>query len=422
MASSQPIPLGPEDRAILELESATIAGHTCKVVRLGAGAPDVARLRERIAERISLAPLLTRRLGGAAGAPAWVLDEDFDVARHVVAAEVAAPLDRRGVLELVARRFEQRLERDRPLWRIDVAPCADGGGVLVWRIHHALADGTASMRYARALLWDERADAPAPRDAASAARQAAADDARRRAHLAGFLKREFAPSRVRSPFDGRIGTRREIGFAAVRLGALREAAHRLAGATVNDAVLCVVAGALRRWVEHHHGELGEIRARIPVSLHHEGDDAANRDSFFSIGLRLWQPDPVVRLRRIHAQTAERKAAQDARLREQLLEELRAVSPSLRRFAARVERSPRQFALSISNVPGPRAPVAVLGAPVARLHSLAEIGERHALRASAVSVADLLCIGFCADPAIVDDVQVLADGVEAEAAALIAAAA
>lgn len=419
MDPSQPIPLGPEDRAILELESATIAGHTCKVVRLGAGAPDVDRLRARIAERISLAPLLTRRLGGDADAPAWVVDEAFDVDRHVVAAEVAGPLDERGLPELVARQFEQRLDRGRPLWQIDVAPCADGGGVLVWRIHHALADGTASMRYAEALLWDERADAPTPRHAAA---RHAADDARRRGHLAGFLKREFARSRVRSPFDGTIGTRREIGFAAVSLSELRDAARGLAGATVNDAVLCVVAGAMRRWVEHHHGELGEIRARIPVSLHQEGDDAANRDSFFSIGLRLWQPDPVARLRRIHAQTSERKEARDARVREELLEELAGRSPSLRRFAARVERSPRQFALSISNVPGPRTAVSVLDAPVATLHSLAEIGERHALRASAISVGDLLCFGFCADPAIVDDVQVLADGVEAEAAALIAAAA
>jgi wax ester synthase-like acyl-CoA acyltransferase family protein/uncharacterized protein DUF1298 len=416
--SPDPIPLGPEDRAILALESDTIAGHTCKVVRLGADAPGIEALRERIAQRIALTPLLTRRLGGDAAAPAWVVDERFDLDRHVAAAAVEAPVDARGLLELVARRFEQRLDRDRPLWQIDVAPCDDGGSVLVWRIHHALADGTATMRYARALLWDD-AEQLTP---ARAAAQHAADEARRRGHLAGFLQREFTRSRVRSPFDGTIGTRREIGFAVVSLGALRDAAKRIDGATVNDAVLTVVAGALRRWVEHHHGELGEIRARVPVSLHHEGDAAANRDSFFSIGLRLYQPDPVVRLRRIHAQTSARKQADDAQRRDQLLDELAGVSPSLRRFAARVESSPRRFALSISNVPGPRTPVSVLEAPVASLHSVAEIGERHALRASAVSVGDLLCFGFCADPAIVDDVQVLADGVEAEAAELISAAA
>ena len=61
---------------------------------------------------------------------------------------------------------------------------------------------------------------------------------------------------------------------------------------------------------------------------------------------------------------------------------------------------------------------MLGAPVESLHSIAEIGERHALRISAVSMADTLCLGFCADPAIVDDLQALADGVEEGTAELV----
>ena len=53
-----------------------------------------------------------------------------------------------------------------------------------------------------------------------------------------------------------------------------------------------------------------------------------------------------------------------------------------------------------------------------LHSLAEIGRRHALRVAVVSLADHLYFGFCADPDLVDDLEWLAEGVEAEAAALI----
>ena len=146
--------LTPEDRAILALESDTIAGHTCKVVVLGAGAPDVEALRIAIADRIAAAPQLTCRLGGDAGAPAWVPDERFDAAHHVVAAGVPEPVGRDELRALVARLFAARLDRARPLWRIDAVPLADGGAALVWRIHHALADGTAAMRYAKALLWD----------------------------------------------------------------------------------------------------------------------------------------------------------------------------------------------------------------------------------------------------------------------------
>lgn len=66
--------------------------------------------------------------------------------------------------------------------------------------------------------------------------------------------------------------------------ALHDAAGTIDCAPLNDAVLAIVAGELRRWVEHHHGALGAVRVRVPVSLHHEGDDAGNRDSFFSVGL------------------------------------------------------------------------------------------------------------------------------------------
>jgi WS/DGAT/MGAT family acyltransferase len=433
------IPLGPEDRAILELECQTIAGHTCKIVRLAAPAAtpedsaapgasgatarppalDVERLRERVAARIELAPALTRRLGGSAREPGWVADERFEIAEHVVRAPGAGALDELGLRVLVAELFEQRLDRSRPLWRIDVVDLRDGGSALIWRIHHALADGTASVRYARALLWDESAEADMTRAQAQVAH--AADEARRRAHLAGYLRREYARGERRSPFDGRIGTRREVAFADVSLSALHDAAKRLDGATLNDAVLSIVAGAVARWVRRRHGDLGTIRVRVPVSMHREGDAVANHDSFFSIGLPLNETDPVTRLRLAHAATSERKLDYDAQYHERLLREL-SECPPLAHLITRMERNPRRFALSVSNVPGPREPVSVLGASVSHLHSLAEIGERHALRVSAMSLAGQLCFGLCADPDLVDELGLMAEGIEAEAGDLVAAAA
>lgn len=348
-----PIPLGPEDRAILDIECQTIAGHTCKVVRLAPGAADavdVERLRERVGERIELAPALTRRLGGSTRAPAWVADPSFDLAEHVAAAPVDGPVDHAGLLALVAELFEQRLPRERPLWRIDRVALADGGAALIWRIHHALADGTASVRYARALLWDESAEASMTPAQAHAAH--AADERRRRMHLAGFLHREYAHGECRSPFDGHVGTRREIAFAVAPLRALHEAAQRLDGATVNDAVLTIVAGAIGHWVRLRHGELGAIRVRVPVSLHHEGDDAPNHDSFFSVALPLNEPDPVARLRTTHAATSERKADHDAQYREQLLRELSGVPP-LERLLTRIESARRPLVLRLVRRPAAR---------------------------------------------------------------------
>jgi diacylglycerol O-acyltransferase len=417
--SSDALALSAEDRAILAVESPTIAGHTCKVIWLGSGAPDVPELRARIAERISLAPSLTRRLGtDAAGSPAWVPDPAFEVADHVVEHNHDDPVDPAAMRRWVARLFEQRLDRSRPLWRMDVIKLANQDRALIWRLHHALADGTASVRFSRALLWD---DAPEQRQTpAQAVAQHAIDEARRRSHLGGYLRREFKRSRTPSPFDGPLCERREVAFATVALGPLRQAAKAIDGATLNDAVLSVVAGALRHWVNVHHGELGSLRVKVPVSLHHEGDAQANHDSMFSLGLPLGEADPVARLRTIHARTRDRKQAHDAERREVLLHRMSGVSPRLERFAEQLERSPRRFALNVSNVPGPREHVSVLGSPVRALYSLAEISEHHALRISAMSLADLLSFGFCADPDVVPDVQTMAAQVETETQALLSA--
>jgi diacylglycerol O-acyltransferase / wax synthase len=413
----QVLPLSSEDREILALESSTVAGHTCKVIALAPPAPTLEDLRAEIGSRLDAAPSLRLRLGGTEAEPAWVADESFDIARHV--AGRPEPIASAALPAEVSLLFAERLDRALPLWRIDVLGIDDGGAALVWRIHHALADGTATMRYARAVLLSAAGPA-AGAEAPSSAVHSDADDARRRAHLGAFIHREFARSRTRSPFDGRIGTRRHVAFGRAPLRPLHDAAKQSCGATLNDAVLAAVAGGLRHWVQEHHGRLGDVRVKVPVSLHNEGDDAGNRDSFFSLGLPLNEPDPEARLAAVHAATTVRKAEHDAEEMDRLMRRLSSQSPALARLCGRLERNPRRFAVNVSNVPGPRDPMAVLGAPVVSIHSIAEIGERHALRVSVVSLAGTLYFGFVADPAIVDGLESMAAGVEREAAALIAA--
>lgn len=425
------IPLSAEDRAILDLESPTVAGHTCKVVVLES-TPGLDELRERVAAGLARAPRLTRCLGEADGAAAWVPDPGFSVANHVVAAE--APIPSADLPGAVAHLFEGRLSRDRPLWRIDRQPLADGGCALIWRLHHSLADGTTAMAAAAHLLWDQAENVPSPPPAGERRGRSAAppalptpgvppdDDERRRGHLGAFIQREFGEMLSGSPFDGEIGSRRSVAFAAFSLGKLHDAAHAVCGATLNDAVLAVVAGGLRRWVEAHHGLPGTLRFKVPVSLHREGEDAANHDSFFTLPVALGEPDPAARLRSIHELSAERKAAHDAERLDELLSGLGEQDPRLAELVERLSTGARGFALSVSNIRGPREPVSVLGAAVTALHTLGEIGRRHALRVAVISYAGRLDFGLCADPAIAPDVAAMAAGIEAEAEALVAAAA
>jgi WS/DGAT/MGAT family acyltransferase len=194
----------------------------------------------------------------------------------------------------------------------------------------------------------------------------------------------------------------------------------LAGATVNDAVLAVVAGALRRWLEHRHGPIHDLRVKVPVTLHHDGDAVGNRDSYFRVDLPVSEPDPVARLTRVRAETALRKDRHDARDLDETMARMARFSPRLASWSQRLQRSGRAFALNVSNMPGPHRPLAVLGHHVETVHPLAEVAEHHALRVSALSVGDRLCFGFTADPAVIDDLDVLAEAVEAEASELVRA--
>jgi hypothetical protein len=414
-----PVPLTGDDKAILDLEGDHIVGHTCTVVILEGAVPSVDDLRSQIAARMAHAPLLRRRLHRGDSGFEWVETADIDLADHVTAAGSAGTggdLDRR-----IAALFAQPLDRGRPLWRMDVVSLGGEALALVWRIHHALADGVTTIRLGEAVLWDPVAS---PQDAPPTPRSVRPDDdhadhRRRLGHLSAFIRREFGEPLERSPFDGEIGSRRSIDFATVPLSALHEAARRLAGATVNEAVLSIVAGAIRSWLIRHHGALGSVRVRVPVSLHQLDDDAGNRDSFFTLPVSLANPDPVGRLRQIHDDSARRKLEHDAQDRASYLDSLGSVSPRLRRFAERLESSPRSFALCVSNVPGPRQPIHVRGAPVRSLYHLAEIGRRHGLRIAVVSHSDKLEFGVSADPGIAPDIQELARAIEAEAATLCA---
>ena len=76
--------------------------------------------------------------------------------------ETGGPLDEAALRALAGELLAERLDHERPLWRIDVAPLADGGAALIGRFHHAMADGVSAIRLVGELLWDPAA-APARR-------------------------------------------------------------------------------------------------------------------------------------------------------------------------------------------------------------------------------------------------------------------
>ncbi len=445
---TRPVRLGREDARILGLERGSVHGHTCKVLVLG-GKRGAEELRAHVEARLGAVPALRWRLAPTplrVAPPAWIDDPDFDVEWHV--RERGAE---QGLAATAGVLMAEGLDMSRPPWAIDVLELEGGRTALVWRLHHALADGTTAVRMAEALLLDEAPDRRAPaaspfhpgrapsgaallawgiadraRGAAAAARTALSPSgwgsaARTAVRLPAALRRELAGSAPETPLDRSAGRSREVAFAAVALEELKRIAHAAPErGTVNDVVLAGVGGGLRDWLVRRGAAVGGIRVKVPVSLHTRTDDAANRDSFICVELPLEHDDPVERLVAITRETRARKRQHDAETLHAFFRDLSHFSRSLDRHAEAWAASPRVFTLNVSNVPGPRDPRWVLGAPLLELHTLAEIAHRHALRIAVISAGGRISFGLCADPDAVDGVEEIVAGIEREVAALGAA--
>jgi len=457
--------LSQEDVRILRLESPSVAGHMCKLVildRSPAAAPlTVGSLRRQVAGRIGRAPRLAQKLAptplGLAN-PVWVDDPDFDVANHVRSVPTGGPVDRERLLEIAAGLIEQRLDRSRPLWSIELVEEVEGDRTaLIWRIHHCMADGLTAFRLGSAAIWaTDSGPAPEqdwyPRPAPDALRLTAlgaADRLRSLSHEArstisiltsprrlmgaaieatrmpAALVRELRPGGSESTLDRHPGAHRVVATAAVPLADLKRIEHALREpVTVNDLVLTAVAGGLRRWLEHAGESLEGVRAKVPASLHQQDTNAdalGNHDSFMFVDLAVGARDPIDRIRQINRQTRIRKLHRDPEVIYDFFRDLRATPGPLEGIASRWAMSPRVFALNISNCPGPAEPLFVGGHRVSELYSFAEIADRHALRVAVVSVSGTVFFGLCADGSLAQDLSVLAEGVEDELSSLSAAA-
>jgi diacylglycerol O-acyltransferase / wax synthase len=420
--------LSVDDARILGLESDAITGHTLKLVVLASGEPlDLEALRAQVAARLPAGSRGRQRVElQPDGSAEWVDDEGFDPAAHIERHPVAGCDDDAALWGEASALMAQRLDHQLPLWRFDlIGPLADGREAIVCRIHHAMADGISSVRFLREVLWDESDEPPPAHPAAAAATTGHQHRRRVRevARMPGAVARELGHRASDTILDRRIGSARELAFSAFPLAQLKAiGASRPGHVTVNDVFLAGVAGGLRSWLEHAGEGLPKLRAQIPVSLHHRDEGEAelgNRDSFLNVDLPVDEPDPVARLEAINGQTTARKSHGDA---EELYDLFHALSrfKHLDHAAQHLAAGPREFSLSISNVPGPSCALSVAGRPVENLFSVAEPADRHALRASAISCAGTIGIGLCTDPEAVAGIDRLAAAIDESLAELRAA--
>jgi WS/DGAT/MGAT family acyltransferase len=330
---------------------------------------------------------------------------------------------------------------------------------LVTKAHHCMIDGVGSVELTGSVMrptpeHDPRLDEPAPRwvprtaprpgrmlvdEVMYRARALAATAAPSRAlrhpratgeALAGSLRDvgEALTAGLRpassTPLNIDIGPHRRFDWTVMDLETVKAIRTKLGG-TVNDVVLAIVAGALRRFL-HRRGlrvEDLDFRAMVPVNVRADIDreQMGNRVAMMVARLPLGAREPGERLARVAQETVTLKRSHQAR-GVQLIEELGDHSfTTLFTLFGRLAAASRPFNLVVTNVPGPQFPVYVLGSRLLAAYPLVPLFRNQALGIALFSYAGRLYWGFNADWDALPDLHDVVEAVELEEAALCRAA-
>ena len=386
--------------------------------------------------------------------PWWVEDSAFDLEYHLRHTALPAPGDWQQLCTLVARLHSRPLDLSKPPWEawliegIDAVPGVPVGsvGILV-RVHHTAIDGVGGIELLSALLQlqpdDEPPDVPdlwQPERMPSSLEllgRAAISNAQKPLRLARAVAKAIPaaaqlPGRLRSHeiklpslavpttrFNARVSAHRAFDAATFSLGELKSIKSAVEGATVNDAVIAVCAGALRIYLDKL-GELPEdsLAAVVPMSLRtrDEHGNEGNRVAQFFCDMHTNIADPLERLAAVAESTREAKGSQQA-LGAQSLQQMSSVLPgallglALRANAEIGARTGTTGLLNtqISNIPGPPMPLYCAGAKLLGMYGLGPVVTGAALIHVIMSYCDLVTFSFTTDRALM---PVTADYAEA----------
>ncbi len=414
--------------------------------------------------------------------PYWVEDPDFDLDYHLRHIALPPPGNRQQLAEQVSRLAARPLDRTRPLWELYLIEGLEDGRVAQYtKIHHAAIDGVSGAEIMTVLLdvspeprevappkeaWKPE---PVPSDMEVLMRtlfalpthplealrfqarllstlgiRARARDVQRVALLPALanlgalampvlndILERLAPERSqegellekppskapRLSFNTTITPHRRYAFGTLSLDDVK-AIKNAAGTTVNDVVMALCSGALRRWlIEHNELPDDPLVAMIPVSVRTEEEKGklGNRVSTMMAALPTNESDPRKALERVHASMKSAKAQHAAIPANLLADFAQFATPALAARAARavartglVDRIDPICNVVISNVPGPNFPLYSAGARVVGSYPVSTIGDGMGLNITVQSYMNNLDFGLISCRELVPDVWRLMD--------------
>ena len=378
----------------------------------------------------------------------WTADDDFDIGYHVRHSALPKPGRIRELFVLVSRLHGSLLDRSRPLWECHlIEGLADGRFALYTKIHHSVVDGVAGMRMMQSSLATDAGDAARlpPWGQKRAKRQKPAETAETagptsasamtlnklggKAKGGGGLmkaaaetwnmvrdKQGAAPYQApKSPLNVKISSARRFSAQSYSLQRIRALAKQH-DATINDMVMAMCGGALRRYLAGIDALPDQpLIADVPVSVRpaDAAEDGGNAISVILTNLATDLDDPVERLKTIRQSMKVGKE----RLQRMSAKEIGSFTTMIMmpfmagQLIGTAGKARPMFNVVISNVPGPRESLYLHGAELDGMYPVSLLFNGQALNITVTSYQDSLDFGIIACRRSLPGIQRLLDYLE-----------
>ena len=438
-------PLTYLDASFLALETRSSHMHVAGVALFDAaplkgedGGIDFGRIRAHVLSKLQYIPRYRQRLEWVPydRRPVWVDDQHFALDYHLRHSSLPRPGSESQLKQLAGRIVSTPLDRNKPLWELWVIEGVDDDRfAIIAKIHHCMIDGLSGVDLTTILLnvtpTSDVEDPPQwkPRPAPTPTQLAVAETARltrrvidRLSHLSETMREGVAltdrtldksaaalsslrsgwlTTADRTPLNPDIGPNRRFDWTDTPLEEVKAIKNHLGG-SVNDAVLAITAGAVRRFLVEERGyDVSETEFRVmnPVSTRNADQRGAlgNHVAMWLLDLPIQEPDPRARYELVKQRTQNLKETNQA-LGAATLVELSSGTPiTLLSLANRVVGSKiRPFNMTVTNIPGPQFPMYLLESEMIANYPMVPLWAQHGLGIALFSYNGRLLWGIHAD--------------------------
>lgn len=405
-----------------------------------------------VQHRLGLIPRYTQRAVAVPfnlGHPTWEIDPEFNIANHIFQHTLEDGHDDKALARLCAKVFAKPLERSKPLWEMHLIQGYKKGCAVLAMTHHCMIDGASGIQLVNLLM--DTSPSPSPREVPALPQPSelpspfaqaldgfldstraqidagkqfanllrsptkALKQARETIEAGASMARQMLAWAPATPFNGALSDRRTIAWAPLSLNEVKTVKDRF-GSTVNDVILCVITGALRRYLETNGVDITglELKTIVPVNVRSEDEkqNLGNRVSTLVAPLPIGIADPVVRLRAISGDMEALKHSGQATQLDRVVAVADFVPPMLQSTVGVFQSLVTPANTICTNVPGPREARYMLGKRVQVMVPLVPLAAGMGLGFAILSYADQITIGVNADAERVRNAWKIADAIKA----------